>query len=198
MERLDKHGSTHHELFDENTAAIGNLGDIVEKHARDAVFFSAAERTIGGTDSGESDFEAEMLDADPADSADINPHDLFTDNEQVWATDQTGTVEGIARGFGTHLPQDLGRGGFHVEQFPSSVLNSPRRVLRAGEELDDYDDNDNSNGVDDPGETLARLSEPGVNDTRLDNVEPMPDRIYVHTPRPHNADDRLDATRDIQ
>ncbi len=41
-ERLDKHDSIHHELFDEDTAQVGSLGDIVEKHAGDAVFLSPA------------------------------------------------------------------------------------------------------------------------------------------------------------
>ena len=61
QERLDKHDKIHHELFDEDTNQIGSLGDIVEKHAGDAVFLAAPEHSAGGADGGEEDFEAEML-----------------------------------------------------------------------------------------------------------------------------------------
>ena len=140
--RLDKHSQIHHELFDENTAQIGSLGDIVEDHAGDAVFLTPKERSVGGADGGEADFEAEMLETDPDPDEKLNPDDLYSvaDEETVWGTDQTGTVEGIARGFGTHLPQDLGKDGFQIEEMPEKAMQYISRPVADGEELDDYDD----------------------------------------------------------
>ena len=68
-------------------------------------------------------------------------------------------MAGIARGFGTHLPQDIGAGGFQVETIPDSVLNLATRPLADGEELDDYDD-DADDGKDDAKGKLAADSEP--------------------------------------
>jgi hypothetical protein len=197
MARLDRHDKIHHELFDENTAQVGSLGDVVESHAGHAVFFSDGERGTGGVDAGESDFTAEMLPSDPADDPDVDPDDLYADEDQIWSTDQTGTVEGIARGFGTHLPQDLGRDGFHVEEIPDSALKFQNRVVRDGEELDDYDDKQ-GDGKFDQDAKLSRMSQPGVNDVNSEPVEPMPDRIHVRKPRLHDADDRFDATREMK
>jgi len=197
MARLDKHDKTHHELFDENTSQVGSLGDVVEAHAGDAVFLTPDEKSVGGADAGESDFESEMIPTDP-DDEEVDPEDMYTGEEEVWGTDQTGTVEGIARGFGTHLPQDLGRDGFHVEELPDAALKYQSRVVHAGEELDDYDDDDDTNGNYDPGDKLALLSQPGMNSVDADEDEPMPDRIGVRKPRPRTFDDRLDATREIK
>jgi hypothetical protein len=195
MARLDKHDKVHHELFDENTNQVGSLGDVVEAHAGDAVFLTPDEQSIGGADGGEADFEAEMLPTDPDSEDDLDPEDMYADEDQVWATDQTGTVEGIARGFGTHLPQDLGRDGFHVEELPDAALRYQNRVVRAGEELDDYDDGEGNFDQDD---RLAALSQPGVNDVNPAEDEPMPDRIPVRKPHPRTFDERLDATREIK
>ena len=201
-ERLDRHSKIHHELFDENTAQVGSLGDIVEKHAGDAVFLTPPEKSVGGADGGESDFEAEMLLTDPAAGEDMDPDDLYSadDEDEVFAADQTGTVQGIARGFGTHLPQDLGRDGFQVEEIPDAALGFRRRQ-RDGEELDDYDNDDNTDGQFDPGALLAAASEPGVNpvlpaDPDADGL--TPDQIPVHSRRPHTTDDELDATRGMK
>jgi len=141
-ERLDKHDAIHHALFDEDTAQVGSLGDLVEKHAGDAEFLAVPEKSPNGVDGGEADFEAEMLMADPAAREDRDPADMYSpDNETgSLSVDQTGTVAGIARGFGTHLPQDIGAEGFQVETLPNSALYSPRPPLADGEELDDYDD----------------------------------------------------------
>ena len=141
-ERLDRHAKVHHELFDEDTATVGSLGDVVEKHAGDSLFLAEDEPNIGGADGGESDFEVEMNSSDPDDQNSIDQADLFTDpnDEYAQAADQTGTVAGIARGFGTHLPQDLGRKGFEIETIPTNALNTPRRPVGEGDELDDYDD----------------------------------------------------------
>jgi hypothetical protein len=134
--RLDRPDKVHHDLFDENTNEIGALGDIVEKHAGDAIFLTPAERSVTGVDAGEGDFEAEMLPTDPLDDEDDGVPYLDEDSKN-WGTDQTGTVTGIARGFGTHLPQDLGAGGFQIEAMPDKALQP--RVPPTGE-LDDYDD----------------------------------------------------------
>lgn len=200
-ERLDKHDKIHHELFDENTNEVGSLGDIIEKHAGDAVFLTPAERSVGGADGGETDWEAEMSDTDPADGGDMSPGDLYSaeDEDTIFATDQTGTVQGIARGFGTHLPQDIGAGGFQVEEIPKKALKLQGRPVADGEELDDYDDNED-NGKDDAGPGLAHASEPGMNRVQRDpddDGEPTPGRIPVKQPHPRTTDDQLDATRQI-
>jgi hypothetical protein len=194
MPRLDKHDGIHHQLFDENTNQIGNLGDIVEAHAGDAVFLTPAERSKGGVDGGESDFTVEMLETDPADE-EADPDDLYASDDQVWSTDQTGTVEGIARGFGTHLPQDLGRSGFHVEEVPDAALRQPRRLIRAGEELDDYDDK--PAGDEYVEDELSIASQPGMNDIDPTRSEPTPGRIPIQPRRPRTFDEKLDASREI-
>lgn len=199
QERLDKHDGIHHELFDEDTNQVGSLGDIVEKHAGDAVFLSPPEKSVGGADGGEADFEAEMLEADPAPDAGMDAADLYSaeDQEGVFATDGTGTVAGIARGFGTHLPQDIGAGGFQVETIPDSALKLPPRPLADGEELDDYDD-DADDGEYDAQVKLAQDSEPFSHMVSADpdaDDEPTPGRIPVKQPRPSATDDELDATR---
>ena len=197
-ERLDKHDKIHHELFDEDTSQIGSLGDIVEKHAGDAVFLAAPEHSPGGADGGEEDFEAEMLQTDPAPNDGMDDGDLYSaaDENSIFSTDQTGTVAGIARGFGTHLPQDIGAGGFQVESIPDRVLNLRPRPLADGEELDDYDD-DADEGKDDAQGKLAADSEPFAHAVSTDpdaDTEPTPDRIPTKERPPVTADDELDAT----
>jgi len=197
-ERLDKHDKVHHELFDEDTSQIGSLGDIVEKHAGDAVFLTPPEKSPNDVDGGEMDFEAEMLQTDPAPNDGMDEADLYsaTDEDGIFSTDQTGTVDGIARGFGTHLPQDIGAGGFQVETIPDRVLNLRPRPLADGEELDDYDD-DTDEGKDDAKGKLAADSEPFAHAVSSDpdaDPEPIPDRIPVKNRPPVTADDELDAT----
>ncbi len=201
-ERLDKHDKIHHELFDENTNEIGSLGDIVEKHAGDAVFLAAPEHSPGGADGGEEDFEAEMLEADPAPNDGMDAGDFYSaaDEDGILGTDQTGTVEGIARGFGTHLPQDIGAGGFQVESIPDRVLNLRPRPLADGEELDDYDDDTNEGKFDAKGK-LAADSEPFAHAVSSDpdaDPEPTPDRIPVRDRPGASMDDELDATRKMK
>jgi hypothetical protein len=193
-ERLDKHDAIHHQLFDENTAQVGSLGDLVEKHAGDAEFFAASEKSPNGVDGGEEDFEAEMLMADPADREDRDPTDSYSPNRETGdlSVDQTGAVAGIARGFGTHLPQDIGAGGFQVETLPDSALNSPRPFLAEGEELDDYDDDKADLGSGSNSQPFAHI----VSDT--EQTEPTPDRIPIKARRPATADEELDATQLIK
>ncbi len=200
--RLDKHDKIHHELFDEDTNQIGSLGDIVEKHAGDAVFLTPAEKSVGGADSGEADFEAEMLEADPAPNDGMDDDDFYSaaDEDGVLGTDQSGTVAGIARGFGTHLPQDIGAGGFQVEAIPDRVLGLQGRPLADGEELDDYDD-DTDTGKDDARGKLAADSEPFAHAVSTDpdaDGEPTPNRIPLHDRAAASTDDELDATRKMK
>ena len=198
-EHLDKHDAVHHLLFDENTAQVGSLGEVVEKHAGDAVFLGPSERSPGGLDGGISDFEAEVNETDPASDEYMDQGDLYSDQDGApWATNQTGTVEGIARGFGTHLPQDIGRDGFQVEEIPHAALAMLGRPRKDGEELDDYDDADPTNGTFDPKE-LEGLSQPGTH-VVADSVtsEAMPDRIHVTAQKAIAADDQLDATRKLK
>ena len=196
--KLDRHSRIHHELFDENTNTVGSLGDIVEKHAGDAVFLGPSEAGIGGADGGEADFEAEMNETDPNADELMDPDDIIGDEvreDGYWSTDQTGTVEGIARGFGTHLAQDVGKDGFQIEEIPDAALKYANRPSNSGE-LDDYDDELND-GADDQDPELALLSQPGVNPAQKRAGEPMPDRIPVHERRAATQDENLDATRKI-
>ena len=141
-----------------------------------------------------------MLEADPAPDAGMDAADLYSaeDQEGVFATDSSGTVAGIARGFGTHLPQDIGAGGFQVETIPDSVLNGRRRPLADGEELDDYDD-DAGDGRDDARGKMAQDSEPFSHmvsdDPDARHVSRPPTAFPVRQPHASSADDALDATR---
>lgn len=205
--KLDKllhtHSPMHHELFDEDTDQVGSLGDLVEKHAGDAVFLAPSEPGVGGADGGLADWEAEMLETDPSENAGMDADDLYSaadEQEGMPAADLTGTVAGIARGFGTHLPQDLGADGYQVEELPDIAL-AQRPPLTADGELSDYDDNED-NGPDDPDPALARASQPGVN-----AVAPAPNdsdadtdghRLPVKDRPARSADDQLDATRKIR
>ena len=200
-QRLDKHDKIHHELFDEDTNQVGSLGDIVDKHAGDAVFLTPDDKDVGGADGGEMDFEEEMNEADPAPGEGMDPDDLFSaaNERDIFQTDQTGTVEGIARGFGTHMPQDIGKDGFQVEEIPRRALQFRDQPARAdGEELDDYDD-DTDDGKYDAGPALTQASQPGANRVAdPDLSEPTPDRIPVRDRHPSTTDDELDATRLIK
>lgn len=196
--QLTKHDKIHHELFDEDTNQIGSLGDIVEKHAGDAVFLTPPEPSVGGADGGESDFEAEMLEADPAPNDGMDDGDFYSASDETGTlgTDQSGTVAGIARGFGTHLPQDFGAGGFQVEAIPDRALRLQGRPLADGEELDDYDDDTDTGKGDAPGK-LAADSEPFAHAVSTDpdaDGEPTPGRIPIHDRAPASTDDELDAT----
>ena len=195
--RLDRHGRKHHELFDENTAQVGSLGDIVEKHAGDALFLGPNEPGVGGADGGESDFVSEMNETDPAADEDMDPDDTLEDglDGSYFVADQTGTVAGIARGFGTHLSQDLGRDGFEIEELPDIALNAAR-VSPEGE-LDDYDSPDDSD-MDDQSPDLARASQPGVNPAARRPAVAQPHQYATHDPRPVTTDDELDHTREIK
>ena len=196
--RLDRHGSEIvRQLFEENTAQVGSVGDIVEKHAGDAVFLGPSTKSPNDDDSGEADFESEMLPSDPAE-LDEEMDDEFpgTDDEDeqgLGETDLTGTAAGIARGFGSHLAQDLGSDGFQIQEIPDRVLRSTGRPVPLGE-LDDYDDDDSQNGKNDSKE-LEALSIPGVGAVRPREADPdapgpYPTRDHV----PHSANEAADSS----
>ena len=199
-ERFNKHDAIHHELFDEDTDEIHSLGDIVEKHAGDAVFLTPPEKQNNDIDGGEMDFEEEMLETDPAPNDLSLRADLYSaeDEDNITSTDQSGTVTGIARGFGTHLPQDIGREGFQVESIPDSALKRPGRPLAEGEELDDYDD-DTDTGIFDAKGKLAADSEPFSHAVSTDSdADIAAHTIPIKERTARTTDDELDATREIK
>ncbi len=193
--QLHTHSSMHHELFDEDTDQVGSLGDLVEKHAGDAVFLTPPEKSVGGADGGLADWEAEMLETDPSENVGMDADDLYSaddETEGMPAADMTGTVPGIARGFGTHLPQDLGADGYQVEEMPNVVMTAKTLPTSDGE-LSDYDDD-----AEDQAPELARASQPFANAVTNENADESDEdgeRIPVKERRPHSADDALDATR---
>jgi hypothetical protein len=158
--RLDQHGSEKFsELFDEDTGEPGSLGEIVDKHAGDAIFLAPEDnRPAKGADGGYSDIVGEMLPSDPDDFYEEGDDDLIS-GDAIAGVDITGTAPGLARGFGSHVPLDLGAGGFQIENIPDRALPHVNRPL-ADEELDDYDDDDPGNGKYDP-KDLETLSIPG-------------------------------------
>ena len=163
-QRMDRHGSPIvRKLFDSDTAQVGALGDIVEDHGGSDLNFSP-ERSVGGADSGESDVVAEMYIDDGFVTWDDEGGPLTNegddDQDTIGETDLTGLAPGIARGFGSHVAQDLGADGFEIEEIPSAVVPLLHRPA-SNEELDDYDDDDSSNGKFDSRD-LEHLSQPGA------------------------------------
>jgi len=158
--RMERHGSDKfYQLFEETTAEPGSLGEIVDKHAGDAVFLSGEQQSAAkGADSGLADFVGEMGQSDPDNDWEEREDDKIS-FDAVSGVDITGSTPGIARGFGSHVSLDLGSGGFQIEDIPETAL-SHHAVRRPGEELDDYDDDNPDNGKFDPKE-LEDLSIPG-------------------------------------
>ena len=197
--RLDRHGSEIvRQLFEENTAQVGSVGDIVDKHAGDAVFLGPSDKTPNDSDSGEADFVSEMLSSDPAEQWE-EADDEFAgeddeDEQGIGETDLTGTAPGIARGFGSHLPIDLGSGGFQIQEMPAQALRMQGRAGFAQGELDDYDDDDPTNGKDDP-KGLEALSIPGVGAVRASETDPdAPGPYPTRDHRPHTAVEQADSS----
>jgi hypothetical protein len=164
--RLNAHGSdVVRDLFEENTNEVKTVGDIVEKHGGDTIILTQTPRGDRAADEGEQDFENEALPSDPNDQwesvDDTFVGDDVEDEEGIGETDITGTAAGIARGFGSHLPLDFGADGFQIEEIPDKVVGS-NFSRKEGEELDDYDDDNDQNGKFDPRE-LSDISVPGEN-----------------------------------
>ena len=166
--RLDRHGSEEfNELFEENTAEPGTLAEIVDKHAGDALFLSdEKDGSVRGADGGYSDIITELGPLDPDDDWEESDDDTLS-GDAIAGVDITGTAPGVARGFGSHLPLDLGAGGFQIEDIPDRALPNMHRP-QADEELDDYDDDDPNNGKYDPRD-LETLSIPGAKTFDLDS-----------------------------
>jgi hypothetical protein len=164
--KLNAHGSDIvRSLFEENTNEVKTVGDIVDKHSGDSLLLTPSTRGDRGADTGEEEFESDVLPTDPADRwenrDDAFPGEDGEDEQGIGETDITGTATGIARGFGSHLPLDLGSDGFQIEEVPDRIAGS--KVSRKGnEELDDYDDDDDENGKFDSRD-LIDVEQPGEN-----------------------------------
>jgi hypothetical protein len=89
-----------------------------------------------------ADFEEEMEASDPDPNAGMDRNDFIGDSGLDRAPDMTGTVEGIARGMATHLPQDLGAGGFQIMEAEDL------RTLSSDEGDEDSDAMDSANNGD--------------------------------------------------
>jgi hypothetical protein len=146
---LNRHGSEKFDkLFEQNTAEPGSLSDIVDKHAGDAIFLSDSDDGgAKGADAGLADFVGEMnMRSEENDWEEVvdnweSVDDDAITSEAVSGVDITGTAQGVARGFGSHLPLDLGADGFQIKSMPNELGRGARHdALKPGEELDDYDD----------------------------------------------------------
>ncbi len=120
---------------------------------------------------GRADFDEEMLLTDPDPDAGNNAADTMGEGEGR-AVDITGTATGIARGMATHLPQDLGAGGFQIEE--PEMSGDPRAT--------EPDDPENDSAVQD--------ATPGYGDP-----DGVGGQIPVKPSNPASAEEELDATR---
>ncbi len=109
---------------DTSEPEIQDLGFIVEdRDDRRVMLVDENRKRLENLDEGEEqedDFvQTSMLAVDPDEGADdfTSPADLDTDG-RLETTDISGQVAGIARGFGTSLPLDIGAGGFSVHDNP--------------------------------------------------------------------------------
>jgi len=164
--KLNAHGSDIvRALFEEDTNEVKTVGDIVDKHSGDAFVLTPGIRGNRGADEGEAEFEEDVLPIDPSEEwesiDDEFPGEDDEDEEGIGETDLTGTAAGIARGFGSHLPQDLGADGFQIEEVPD-IATTTVIARSTNEELDDYDDENDQNGKFDSGD-LADVEQPGAN-----------------------------------
>jgi hypothetical protein len=189
--RLDAHGSdTVRALFEEDTNEVKTIGDIVEKHAGDSLILTPNTRGDRTADGGEADFEEDALPTDPAERweslDDSFPGSDSEDDEGIGETDMTGTAPGIARGFGSHVPIDLGADGFQIEELPDRIVTGG--IFRGvDEELDDYDDSDDQNGKFDSKE-LVDFEQPG------DNAVGLTEDDEKGTRKPVSFDEQLDSS----
>jgi hypothetical protein len=82
-----------------------------------------------------ADVAASMLETDPDPNVGADEGDFLGDAGLDRAPDITGTVRGIDRGMATHLPQDIGRDGFQIEEPEAS--GDPRALAGTGDKTDD-------------------------------------------------------------
>ena len=108
----------------QNDADVETLGDLIDAR-RDHDYDAPAlpgDRGVKPTDPVEdsyltrADFEEEMLPVDPAPDAGADEDGILGDLVTNREPDMTGTVMGVSRGTSTHLPQDIGRDGFQIEE----------------------------------------------------------------------------------
>jgi hypothetical protein len=126
------------------------------------------------------DFADSMEETDPDPNTGMNPDREFVAGayEADRAPDMTGTVDGVVRGTGTHVPLDLGADGFQIEEAEAS--SDPRL-------LDD----------DDAGSPMAADYQTGDPTPGQDNLN-TGDIIPTRRPDVDSRDEALDATRQIE
>ena len=94
----------------------------------------------------EQDMETSLLAEDPdanAGARDFTDDTLGDLHGAPLATNLLGRVPGVAHGLGATVPQDLGSGGFQIEDNPLVETPFDRGLISGrahGQELDDYDD----------------------------------------------------------
>lgn len=154
----------------------------------DTTDFDADARTASAPDDAEDaeyltreDFVDSMNRTDPDPNTGADDDDFIGDAGVDRAPDMTGTVTGVIRGLGTHLPQDLGPDGFQIEE--PEAAGDPRLVGIAEDEDSFTDDNDQM----DTDETAS-------------GDELAADGGHIPTAKPDidMRDDALDATRQLK
>lgn len=123
------------------------------------------------------DFADSMGETDPDPNTGSDPEGEFIagSNETDRAPDMTGTVQGVVRGTGTHIPLDLGADGFQIEE---AEPGSDARLLNN----------------DDEGSTLSDETETNDPTPGQENLT-VGDVIPTTRPDVDNSDEALDATR---
>jgi hypothetical protein len=159
----------------------------------DATDFDADARTASPPDDEEDaeyltreDFVDSMNRTDPDPNTGADDDDFIGDAGLDRAPDMTGTVTGVIRGLGTHLPQDLGPDGFQIED--PEAAGDPRLVGIADDEDSFTDDNDQM----DADETAAGDAASG------DDLASDGGHIPTAKPDIDMRDDALDATRQLK
>jgi hypothetical protein len=167
-----------------------------EDEIPDVTDFDADARTSSAPDDPDdasymtrADFVDSMNETDPDPNAGRDERDFLGDADLGRAPDITGTVTGINRGMATHLPQDIGRDGFQIEE--PEAAGDPS-VLGPGDVVDDEDD-------------MADPTMRGNNDFLNEDESLLEDdlasdggRIPTRAPDVDTRDEALDATRRIE
>jgi len=117
--------------------------------------FNADARTHGpAVDEEEMEYRTQADFADSMNLTDPDPNTGMDEDEYLGEMDMdrsvdiTGTATGISRGMATHLPQDIGRDGFQIEEPEAS--GDPRALMNDGEDAGDMADRiHNAAGLDD-------------------------------------------------
>lgn len=159
-----------------------HLRDLARADA--ATDFDADARTATPADDADDASymtRADLVDSmnltDPDPNAGADEDDFIGDANIDRAPDITGTVTGINRGMATHLPQDIGRDGFQIEE--PEAIGDPQLL----DETDDADDR-------------AYLSM--EDDALLDEDDGDAGVLPVRRPDVDTRDEALDATRRLK